>query len=79
MEDANIHSASQEIPRLLRNQKAHYSVQKSPSLVPILSQMHPIHTFPTYFPTIYFNIIFQFTPSSSEWSLPFMFSNQNIL
>jgi len=31
-------SAGQEFPHLLRNLKLHYHVQKSPPLVPVLSQ-----------------------------------------
>jgi len=46
----------------------------SPPLVPILSQMHPIRTFPPYFPKIHSNI-FPSTPRSSSWSLPFRFSD----
>jgi len=38
----------------------------SPSLVPIVSQMHPVHTFPPYFPTIHSNIILPSTLRSSE-------------
>jgi len=51
--EANSHSAIQEITRLLWNPKVHYSVHKDLSLVPILNQMNPDQTIPTYF----FNII----------------------
>jgi hypothetical protein len=50
--EANSHSASQEFPRLLWNLTVYYRVYNSPPLVPILSQMNPVHTFPHYLPYI---------------------------
>jgi len=38
-----------------------------PYLVPLPSQIHPIHNFPTYFPKKHSNITFPSTPRSSEW------------
>jgi len=69
----------QDIPRLLWNPKVHYSVLNSPPLVPILSQIHPVHTYPPYFPKIYFNIILPSMPMSSVWSLSVRFCDQNCL
>jgi len=70
---ANSRSTSPEILRLLWNPKAHYRVHKSPALVPVLSQMNPVHIFPPYSPKIHYNIIFPSTSVSSKWSLPFRF------
>jgi len=45
--EADSHSPNQDILRLLWNPKLHYRVHKSPPLVRIQSQMHPIHTLPS--------------------------------
>jgi hypothetical protein len=50
---------------------------RPPPLAPILSQMHPVHNFPHYFPKIHSNIILPSTTMSSEWYFPFRFSNKN--
>jgi hypothetical protein len=52
--------------------KAEYHCTRIP-LVPVLSQMHPVHNFLNYFPNIQSNISLPSTPRSSELSLPFRF------
>jgi len=76
---ANSHSSGQEIPIFLWKAKCYDCVHKNPSLDPILSQMNPVHTLPHHLSGIHSNIIFTSTTMSCKWSLPFRFSNQNIL
>jgi hypothetical protein len=59
--------------------KVHYHVHKSLPPVPVLSHVHAVHTFPTFSPKIHTNFIFPSTPRSSEWSLPFRFSDTYIV
>jgi len=73
---AESHSASKEVLRLLWNPKVHYRIYNNVSLVPILSHMNPVHSFPPYFPKIHSNIIFLSTPRSCKWFLPSGFSTK---
>jgi hypothetical protein len=71
--EANSHSGSQEVPRLLWDPKVHYRVHNSPPIVPVLSQMHPIHIFPPHFHKIHSNIIFLPTVRYSQITQSFDF------
>jgi len=51
--EANSYSASQDIPPFMEP-KGSFLCSEGLPLVTILSQMHPIHTFPLYFPKIPF-------------------------
>jgi hypothetical protein len=45
-------TATHELPSILRNSKVHHRVHKSPPLVPIRSQIDPVHTIPTHLRSI---------------------------
>jgi hypothetical protein len=74
---ANVANSVKKLPRLLSKPKVHYRVYKSLPILPILSQMHPVHNLLPYFPKMHSDIIFPFTPRSSECSLPFRPSDRN--
>jgi hypothetical protein len=54
-----------------------YSQQPTTGACPQPHQSSP--HLPPYFPKIHSNIIFPSKPTSSEWSLPFRFSDQNVV
>jgi hypothetical protein len=55
--EATCRLATQEFQNILQNPKVHDHVHKSPSQVPILSKVNPVHTTPSYLSKVHFNII----------------------
>jgi hypothetical protein len=58
-------AATEELPRILWDLKVHCRVQESHPLVPILSQINPIHIILPYLSKIHFNIVPP--PTSSKY------------
>jgi hypothetical protein len=74
---ANQFSASQEIPRVLRNPTVHYRIHKCQSPFSILSQPNPVHTPTSQYLKINPNIILPSKPGSHQRSLSLGFPHLN--
>ena len=74
---ANWFAASQEIPRISRNPKVHYSTHKRPPTLSILGQPNPVHIPTSHLLEIHSNIIHPSTPRSPQWSLFLLFPRQD--
>jgi hypothetical protein len=77
--EANSHSASQEMPRPSRKPNLHYRIHKSQPLIPILTQMNPIHNFLIYSTKTHTKIVLASTPMSLDWSLLYRYSDKNVI
>jgi len=75
--EANRFSASQKIPRILWNLKVNYRIHKTPPIFPILSQINPVYSYPSYLLDSHSSIIFSSMPRSFKLSLCIVSPNRN--
>jgi hypothetical protein len=54
---SNSRSADQKIPLILWKTTIYYFVHRKPRVVPVLSQMNPLHVFPYYFSKVQFKYL----------------------
>jgi len=76
--EARRFSSSQEIPRIVWNQKVRYRTHQSPPLVPILNQNNPVHVPSFNFLKIHLKIIFPSMFGSSKRALSLRFPHQTL-
>ena len=74
---ANRFSASQKIPRILRNPKVHYRIHKCQPTAPILNQLAQAHPHTSQFKKTHLNITLLSTPGYPNCFLSLRFPYQN--